>query len=619
MSATHLKLALISLLVLLSSLSARAQNGTWTNSTSGGMWSGTTNWSAGIVADGSGFTAKFNTVDITANNTVHLDSARTLTSLIFGDTSTASPAGWTLDNNGNATNTLTLAGAPTIVVGGLATGMVANISAEITGASSFSKSGAGVLELSGSNSMTGNVVVGANGGSLVVSGSLNSLAGNFWCSLGTSFTLNGGSIIDSTSASYSGAGTGVTLNGNININSGTFTRSSATGSSGLGVNGATTWIQSGGNVTLNGGGLTGTGFATAVTVSGGNLSIATLWNLSGASGSGNGTTLTVSGTGLVNVTGTGALNYSTNGNNPQSTVNLNTGGTLIVHSIVVGGTTSSGQVLNFNGGTLTAGATNASFLNSSGNLTANVRDGGAKIDTAGFNISVAQALVHSTIGGDSATDGGLTKIGAGSLTVSGGNTYTGTTTVSAGSLIIAIGGAINTSSGITVSNGATINNASGITITPALTLEEGSALVTSAASSAFGPTTFSFTGNLSDGWTAIALTNTAGSGLIKGGAFTMTLSGITAGTYNLTSGSGFSGSFASMNINGNPLTASGSDWFGTNIGGFNYTYTNAANQLLIGVYPEPAAWILTLIGLTVTILIGRRRNATSTAHHIGCS
>ena len=42
----------------------------------------------------------------------------------------------------------------------------------------------------------------------------------------------------------------------------------------------------------------------------------------------------------------------------------------------------------------------------------NVRNGGAIIDTAGFDILIpaGQPLNHSSIGGDNATDGGLTKM-----------------------------------------------------------------------------------------------------------------------------------------------------------------------------------------------------------------
>ena len=96
---------------------ASAAPGTYTQLTSGGLWGDTNNWSGGTVADGSGNLADFNTLNIAADNTVHLDSARTIGGLTFGDTTTATAAGWVIDNNGNAANILTLAGTtPTITV-----------------------------------------------------------------------------------------------------------------------------------------------------------------------------------------------------------------------------------------------------------------------------------------------------------------------------------------------------------------------------------------------------------------------------------------------------------------------------------------------------------------------
>ncbi len=92
-------------------------------------------------------------------------------------------------------------------------------------------------------------------------------------------------------------------------------------------------------------------------------------------------------------------------------------------------------VFNFNGGVLRPNADQANFFGSA-NLTANVRDGGAAFDTNGKNVTAAQNLVHSTINGDAATDGGLLKTGAGTLTLTGANTYSGKTTVSAGTLLV---------------------------------------------------------------------------------------------------------------------------------------------------------------------------------------
>ncbi|MEZ0388592.1 MAG: autotransporter-associated beta strand repeat-containing protein [Verrucomicrobium sp.] len=94
---------------------------------------------------------------------------------------------------------------------------------------------------------------------------------------------------------------------------------------------------------------------------------------------------------------------------------------------------------------------------------ANVRDGGVVIDTNGYDVTIAQNLLHSDIVGDNATDGGLTKNGAGMLTVTGENTFTGDVTVNAGTLYAATGNGPNDQafsyvSGITVNEDATLSS-----------------------------------------------------------------------------------------------------------------------------------------------------------------
>jgi len=49
-------------------------------------------------------------------------------------------------------------------------------------------------------------------------------------------------------------------------------------------------------------------------------------------------------------------------------------------------------------------------------LTANVRAGGAKLDDNSFAITIAQPLIHDAALG-ATPDGGLTKFGAGTLTL----------------------------------------------------------------------------------------------------------------------------------------------------------------------------------------------------------
>lgn len=119
----------------------------------------------------------------------------------------------------------------------------------------------------------------------------------------------------------------------------------------------------------------------------------------------------------------------------------------------VGGT----SVFNFNAGTLRPSASTTNLM--SGLTRANVRDGGATIDTAGFDVTVGQALEHSNIGDDASLDGGLTKTGAGALTLTNTNTYNGPTSVNGGALWI--NGALSTGA-VTIAGGASLGGGGGI-------------------------------------------------------------------------------------------------------------------------------------------------------------
>lgn len=160
-SARHSFPLVTAIAAMLSSHSAQAIDGIWTQLTSGGLWSDSANWSGGTIADGSGFTANFNTLDLPGDQTVHLDGDRSLTSLTFGDTDTATAGSWILDDNSISTNNLILEGTtPTIIVNALGTGKTATISAIIEGTAGLTKSGVGKLTLSGANTYTGTTILG---------------------------------------------------------------------------------------------------------------------------------------------------------------------------------------------------------------------------------------------------------------------------------------------------------------------------------------------------------------------------------------------------------------------------------------------------------------------------
>jgi len=213
---------------------------------------------------------------------------------------------------------------------------------------------------------------------------------------------------------------------------------------------------------------TGSSGNTSFTVEGGTLNLNNNSDLrfttaSGATGT---NTFTLKGSGLVqgqtgnqngvaSATSVVDMNQAATGG-ATNTFNLD-GGTLHIGQVLSSNTNGT-RTFNFNGGTLKAAGTTTSFFNlGTGSARANVRNDGAIIDTAGFDTTIAQALLHSNIDGDAATDGGLTKNGAGTLTLTGASDYTGATTISAGRLVMG-DGADDTfaTSGVTVASGATL-------------------------------------------------------------------------------------------------------------------------------------------------------------------
>lgn len=158
----------------------------------------------------------------------------------------------------------------------------------------------------------------------------------------------------------------------------------------------------------------------------------------------------------------------------SGTLNLD-GGTLTTARIYEGTGTALGTVstFNFNGGTLKAvtnTTTGASFM--AGLDNAFVKGGGAIIDTNGAAITIAQPLLTDTV----STGGGLTKLGNGTLTLTGSNTYTGNTTVTAGTL--AISAPYSALTATTVEAGARLRIMSGTTASTlsSLIMKEGSAI-----------------------------------------------------------------------------------------------------------------------------------------------
>jgi len=423
--------------------SAYAADGIWTVDANG-LWSTTDNWSGGTIADGSTFTASF-TNNITVDRIVSLDSARTLNKLVFSDSVTATPGSWLIDNNATPANTLTLAGTtPSITVNSLGTGKTAEISAVMAGSTAWTKLGVGTLVLSGTNNFTGTTTITGGDSTtakLLVSGT-GALTGGGALQVGSGtiagrfeYTSSATNTVFSTITLGSGANGGratlVQSNGTITAT----TLRTAPGRTG----GNT------GNINISGGTLRVTGTATigeqdlAVTPSTVTISDSGLFQVDNGLKVGIAQTDTRDGNGIITqnggtVTVAGGLTLAGTASSTWTRTaiyNLN-GGTLNVNAITMAttGAGSNSSTFNFAGGTLKPTASSATFMQ--GLTWAYVKNGGAKIDTNGKDITIAQALVKFA----GATTDTLTKSGNGTLTLSGTNTYGGTTTVSGGTLAL---------------------------------------------------------------------------------------------------------------------------------------------------------------------------------------
>ncbi|MGH7950301.1 MAG: autotransporter-associated beta strand repeat-containing protein [Limisphaerales bacterium] len=153
---------------------------------------------------------------------------------------------------------------------------------------------------------------------------------------------------------------------------------------------------------------------------------------------------------------TGANNFdlhNVNRSTAVNTVRLN-GGTFTTGGFIK--TRTYIAAFNFNGGILKAAQDNPSFLPALNNFTANIGVGGAIFDDGGFAIGIGASLVHDPTLGVT-PDGGLTKLGAGTLSFSAPQTYTGPTIISDGVLALASIGSIADSASIFIASGATLD------------------------------------------------------------------------------------------------------------------------------------------------------------------
>lgn len=335
--------------------------------------------------------------------TLNSDSVNlNLNRIVFGTT------GYEVAGPTSGTATLNLSGtAPQINTGA---SIIATISAKISGSTGLTKTGAGTLTLSGTNSYTGATTVSSGtsnaGGITNVSGDQSAADGGW--------SINGESVVNFQEGStvavragsnivFANGGSARTLNAYGTVTTGSTSNLTLRGRSTLNLESGADWTQ-GGTLTIQ---PLNSGFGATMNVK------------SGASFTYNGT---------ANIT----LAKSTSGNSGSATLTLS-GGTFTTSrglSNTNAGTGDGTTRLNFsNGGSLKLSADIASLIlqGSSTFAVETTGIGGGVIDTNGFSTAIPVGISGT---------GGLIKKGEGTLTLSGTSAYEGATLVSVGTLLV---------------------------------------------------------------------------------------------------------------------------------------------------------------------------------------
>ena len=515
---------------------AHAATYTWTPLTAGPFnWdnaSAQNNWTSGF-ANAVGDVAIMNG-NLSANQTVNLNQAITVGSLTFGDSSGAQTATLATGTAGSLTFDVTSGNASLIRT---ATGTAAaTISANITlndnlAVSRASGTATSIMTLSGIISESGGakslikdsdsltlVLQGANtfsGGVTILSGTVDQKTST--AALGTGMLVIGGA--GGVNPIFQ---TGVNNSNAVQVNANT------AGTSIIAANGTGSGTVMSGAITLNSANLNvrtfSAGTTASVTLSGGvtgtgNLLINNLSNGTAATGKVTLSGATINNIGTVTSQGTGPtanVISAVIGANVTGVIQTNatTGLNLTAVNLYTGNTTITDGTLQ---------------ISSAGSLNSGNYAGAISVTAATSTLQYSSSAAQ-TFSGNITGLGALTKDTgtANTLTLSGTNTYSGATTISAGTLRLGAGGtagSLNTSSAISVASGSTFS------VNQSDTVTQGTDFSGAAISGAGG---FMQAGA---GTTILNAANTFGGGVtIKNGTLESKTTTTTLGTGTVTMG-----------------------------------------------------------------------------------
>jgi len=173
---------------------------------------------------------------------------------------------------------------------------------------------------------------------------------------------------------------------------------------------------------------------------------------------------TITGTGSITVAGPGTVNFETGNSYTGGTI-VNGGALLLSGSGTLGGVTNT---LTVNGGTLDLGGTAQSQMGGVAQTGGTIRNGslwttaykmagGTLASTVTLNGSISFELQAGTVSGVLLGAGGLSKTTSGIVTLAGANSYSGGTTVSAGTLTLSGAATLGNTANRLVVNGGTID------------------------------------------------------------------------------------------------------------------------------------------------------------------